>query len=97
MRPLPLFSLALCALAGSASALPASVTLKNIRHQYQGPDNCAPVTALTVLGYYGTRVSQVQVANAMKDYPGDPQVTSLELAAYLGRFCLLYTSPSPRD
>ncbi|BDP44543.1 hypothetical protein DAETH_45120 (plasmid) [Deinococcus aetherius] len=88
MRPLPLFSLALCALAGSASALPASVTLKNIRHQYQGPDNCAPVTALTVLGYYGTRVSQVQVANAMKDYPGDPQVTSLELAAYLGRFGL---------
>lgn len=44
-------SLALCALGGVASALSTSVTLKNIRHEYQGPDNCAPVTSLTVLGY----------------------------------------------
>ncbi|WP_343057687.1 C39 family peptidase [Deinococcus budaensis] len=71
-----------------AAALPANVTLNNIRHEYQGPDNCAPVTSLTVLGYYGTRVTQAQAASAMKDYPGDPQVSSLELAAYLGRFGL---------
>ncbi len=70
------------------SAVPSSVTLKNIRHEYQGPDNCAPVTALTVLGYFGTRVTQPQAAAAMKDYVGDPQVSSLELAAYLGRFGL---------
>ncbi|WP_216326258.1 C39 family peptidase [Deinococcus aestuarii] len=88
LRPLSLFLLTLCALAGSASALPASVTLKNVRHEYQGPDNCAPVTALTVLGYHGTRVTQTGAAQAMKDYRGDPQVTSLELAAYLGRFGL---------
>jgi len=73
---------------GSASAAPPSYTLKNIRHDYQGPDNCAPVTALTVLGYFGTQVTQAQAANAMKDYRGDPQVTSLEVAAYLGRFGL---------
>lgn len=84
-RLLLLTSLALC---GGAAALPASVTLKNIRHEYQGPDNCAPVTALTVLGYHGTRVTQAAAASAMKDYPGDPQVTSLELAAYLGKFGL---------
>lgn len=76
------------ALGSVAAALPASVTLKNIRHEYQGPDNCAPVTALTVLGYHGTRVTQAAAAAAMKDYPGDPQVSSLELAAYLGRFGL---------
>ncbi|MDV6374617.1 C39 family peptidase [Deinococcus arenicola] len=75
-------------LAGEAAAAPASATLKNIRHEYQGPDNCAPVTALTLLGYYGTRVTQSAAAGAMKDFPGDPQVTSLELAAYLGRFGL---------
>ncbi|GGL98265.1 C39 family peptidase [Deinococcus aerophilus] len=80
--------LACSVLGGAASALPASVTLKAIRHEYQGPDNCAPVTALTVLGYYGTRVTQASAASALKDYPGDPQVTSLELAAYLGRFGL---------
>lgn len=82
------FSLALSLLVGAASAMPARVTLEGIRHEYQGPDNCAPVTSLTVLGYYGTRVTQAQAANAMKDFPGDPQVTSLELAAYLGRFGL---------
>ncbi|WP_244898033.1 C39 family peptidase [Deinococcus indicus] len=46
------------------------------------------MTALTVLGYHGTRVSQTQAAEAMKDYRSDPQVTSLELADYLGRFGL---------
>ncbi|GGL90461.1 hypothetical protein GCM10010840_30640 [Deinococcus aerolatus] len=76
------------ALGGGAAALPSNVTLKNVRHEYQGPDNCAPVTALTVLGYHGTRVTQAAAAAAMKDYPGDPQVSSLELAAYLGRFGL---------
>ncbi|GGO33439.1 C39 family peptidase [Deinococcus humi] len=86
-RPLRLLFTAL-ALSASAAALPASVTLKNIRHEYQGPDNCAPVTALTVLGYYGTSVTQATAAAAMKDYPGDPQVSSLELAAYLGKFGL---------
>ena len=86
MSRLLLFTgLALCSVA---AALPASATLKNIRHEYQGPDNCAPVTALTVLGYHGTRVTQSAAASALKDYPGDPQVTSLELAAYLGRFGL---------
>ena len=86
MSRLLLFTgLTLCSVA---AALPTNVTLKNIRHEYQGPDNCAPVTALTVLGYYGTRVTQSAAASAMKDYPGDPQVSSLELAAYLGRFGL---------
>ncbi|CAM4433087.1 C39 family peptidase [Deinococcus marmoris] len=75
-------------LTASAAAAPASANLQNIRHEYQGPDNCAPVTALTVLGYHGTRVTQASAAAAMKDYPGDPQVSSLELAAYLGRFGL---------
>ncbi|CAM3636447.1 C39 family peptidase [Deinococcus frigens] len=83
-----LLSLTILVCCGGVTALPASVTLKDIRHEYQGPDNCAPVTALTVLGYHGTRVTQSAAAGAMKDYPGDPQVSSLELAAYLGRFGL---------
>ena len=87
-RTLSLASLVGLWLGGLASALPASVTLSDVRHEYQGPDNCAPVTALTVLGYYGTRVTQAQAVQAMKDGPADPQVSSLELAAYLGRFGL---------
>lgn len=86
-RHLPVL-LALLLTGTGAAAIPRSVTLPNVGHEYQGPDNCAPVTALTVLGYYGTRVSQRQAAAAMKDYVGDPQVSSLELAAYLGRFGL---------
>ncbi|GMA15580.1 peptidase C39 (plasmid) [Deinococcus metallilatus] len=88
LRAFAAWPLALLLLAGLGGALPASITLKNIRHEPQGPDNCAPVTALTVLGYYGTRVTQAQAARALKDGPRDPQVTSLELAAYLGRFGL---------
>ncbi|MDB5045698.1 MAG: putative peptidase precursor [Deinococcus sp.] len=80
--------LALCVLGAFSNALPASQTLDNIRHEYQALNNCAPVTALTLLGYYGTQVTQAQAAAAMKDGPNDPQVTSLELAAYLGRFGL---------
>lgn len=74
--------------AGTASALPAAVTLENIRHEQQGPDNCGPVTALTILGYHGTRVTQGQAVSALKDSPRDPQVTSLELAAYFGQYGL---------
>ncbi|WP_019586170.1 C39 family peptidase [Deinococcus apachensis] len=77
-----------CATLGIASALPASVTLKNLPYEHQGPDNCGPVTALTIAGYYGTRVTQARAANALKDSARDPQVTSLELADYLGRFGL---------
>ncbi|MEF2277437.1 C39 family peptidase [Deinococcus sp. YIM 134068] len=80
--------LTLLALVGAASAQPASVTLQNIRYERQGPDNCGPVTALTIAGYYGTRITQAQAVRALKDSPRDPQVTSLELAAYLGRFGL---------
>lgn len=88
LRMFHLFLLSGLILNGAAAALPASATLNNIRHEYQGPDNCAPVTALTVLGYHGTRVTQSAAAAVMKDFPGDPQVSSLELAAYLGRFGL---------
>ncbi|WP_102127996.1 C39 family peptidase [Deinococcus planocerae] len=80
--------LALCALSGVGAALPASVTLKNLSYERQGPDNCGPVTALSILGYHGTRVTQAQAVRALKDSAGDPQVTSLELAAYLGRYGL---------
>ncbi|UBV44181.1 C39 family peptidase (plasmid) [Deinococcus taeanensis] len=69
----------------AAAAVPAAVTLRNIRHEPQARNNCGPVTALTVLGYYGTRVTQAHAAAALKDSPSDPQVTSLELAAYFGR------------
>jgi hypothetical protein len=79
---------ALCALLGSASAFPASFILKTPPHEYQGLNNCAPVTAMTVAGYYGTRLTQAQAAGALKDSPSDPQVTSLELADYLGNFGL---------
>ncbi|MFC5846792.1 C39 family peptidase [Deinococcus petrolearius] len=92
LTPAALCSVALLlggALPGcGAAAAPAGVTLKDIRYERQGPDNCGPVTAMTVLGYHGTRVTQAQAAAALKDFPGDPQVTSLELAAYLGRYGL---------
>lgn len=80
--------LAVFAFTPPAAAAPSSTVLNNIRHEYQRLNNCGPVTALTVLGYYGTSVSQTQAAAALKDGSNDPQVTSLELAAYLGRFGL---------
>ncbi|WP_272975802.1 hypothetical protein [Deinococcus geothermalis] len=53
---------ALCLLTGPGSALPNSVRLDKIRHEPQGPNNCGPITALTVLGSYGTRVTQAPAA-----------------------------------
>ncbi|MPY66530.1 peptidase C39 [Deinococcus sp. SDU3-2] len=84
-RRLLLSILTALTLGGAASA---QVTLKNILHEPQGRDNCGPVTAMTVAGYYGTRITQAQAANALKDSASDPQVTSVELANYLGRFGL---------
>lgn len=84
-RRLLLSILTALTLGGAASA---QVTLKNIRHEPQGRDNCGPVTAMTIAGYYGTRLTQAQAANALKDSASDPQVTSVELANYLGRFGL---------
>lgn len=66
-------------------ALPGSVTLSGVGHANQGLNNCGPVTASVILGYYGQRVTQVQAAAALKDGPRDVEVSTQEVAAYLER------------
>ena len=75
-------------LLGSAAARSAAFSLDALKYQPQNLNNCGPVTAMSVLSHYGVRVSQAQAANALKDSPQDPQVSSLELYDYLTSFGL---------
>ncbi|MBZ9751615.1 C39 family peptidase [Deinococcus sp. HMF7604] len=67
------------------TTLPASVSLKGVGHDNQGLNNCGPVTASIVLGYYGKAVTQAQAAAALKDSSKDVEVSTQEVAAYLER------------
>lgn len=79
-----LFSPLLAACMSQAeTALPPRVTLSGVGHEGQALNNCGPVTAKIVLGYYGTKISQAQAAQALKDNSRDVEVSTQELAAYL--------------
>lgn len=75
-------------LLGSVSALPARFQLTPLSYQPQTLNNCGPVTAMSVLSHFGVNVSQSRAAASLKDSGGDPQVSSLELYNYLGRYGL---------
>ncbi|WP_133161720.1 C39 family peptidase [Deinococcus koreensis] len=77
-------ALAAC-LSRAEAAPPARVTLSGVGHEGQALNNCGPVTAKIILGYYGTRVTQAQAAQALKDDSRDVEVSTQELAAYLER------------
>lgn len=81
-----LLSPVLAACLGRAEAAPPPrVTLSGVGHEGQALNNCGPVTAKIILGYYGTRVTQAQAAQALKDDSRDVEVSTQELAAYLER------------
>lgn len=80
MRPL-LFSLAL-ALSTAALALPAQVKLGGIRHEYQRLNNCGPATLGMALSFWGSRLSQADIAPVVKPNRTDKHVAPEELAAF---------------
>jgi len=66
----------------SPTPLPARVRLSGIRHEYQGWNNCGPVTIGMALSYFGRTETQKVIAPLLKPDPDDKNVTLQEMAAY---------------
>ncbi|MBB6098157.1 hypothetical protein HNR42_001582 [Deinobacterium chartae] len=73
-----------------ALGLPAGAQSFALRvgHEEQQLNNCGPVTAKVVLGFWGKAVTQARAAEALKDGPDDAHVSTAELAEYLRSFGL---------
>lgn len=76
---LPVLTLALL---GAASALPAQVSIGNIKHEYQRLNNCGPVTVGMALSRWGGTLNQYDIAPKLKAGGGDVNVSPEELAAF---------------
>ena len=68
------------ALAQSSFVLPGTLGF-----EYQRLNNCGPVTTQMLLSLYGVRVTQASAAKALKGSYRDRNVTTPEMAAYLGQ------------
>ncbi|MDV6373006.1 C39 family peptidase [Deinococcus arenicola] len=77
-----LLSLLTCTLLGAASALPAQVSIGNIKHEYQRLNNCGPVTVGMALSRWGGTLNQYDIAPSMKSGGGDVNVSPDELADF---------------
>lgn len=64
------------------TALPQRVLLQGIRHEYQGWNNCGPVTIGMALSYFGRAETQREIAPILKPNPDDKNVSPEEMAAY---------------
>ncbi len=62
--------------------LPPHVLLEGIRHEYQGWNNCGPVTIGMALNFYGRQETQEVIAPILKPNPDDKNVSPEEMAAY---------------
>ncbi len=62
-------------------ALP-SATLQNVRHEFQGWNNCGPATLAMNLSYFGRTETQAQTAPFLKPGRDDKNVSPNEMAAY---------------
>ncbi|MEP7199583.1 MAG: C39 family peptidase, partial [Chloroflexota bacterium] len=61
----------------------AEVHLTNVRHEYQGWNNCGPTTVAMLLSHYGYSDTQNQTAPILKPNANDKNVGPDELAAYV--------------
>ena len=82
-----LLALMLCLLLPSTSvAAPSAFSLPgNLGFEYQRRNNCGPVTAKMLLSLYGIRISQANIAAALKGSYDDKNVTVPEVMAFLER------------
>lgn len=69
-------------LAASAAAEPDSIRLEGVRHEYQRFNNCGPATLAMALSFWGSRLTQYQMAPVLKPNQADKNVSPEELAGY---------------
>ncbi|MBB6097778.1 ABC-type bacteriocin/lantibiotic exporter with double-glycine peptidase domain [Deinobacterium chartae] len=68
---LPALFLSLCLLGpAQAARQPSSAYLEGIAHTFQTYNNCGPASLVSVLGYYGYRVSQEEARKALRPQGG---------------------------
>jgi tetratricopeptide (TPR) repeat protein len=79
LAPALLLSLALASLA---AAQPTSIRLEGVRHEYQRFNNCGPVTVGMAMSFWGSHLTQYQIAPVLKPNKADKNVSPEELAAY---------------
>jgi tetratricopeptide (TPR) repeat protein len=63
-------------------ALPAQVRLTGLRHNWQTWNNCGPATLAMNLSFFGSKLSQADVAAVLRPYRDDKNVSPEEMAAY---------------
>ncbi|ADH63015.1 hypothetical protein Mesil_1110 [Allomeiothermus silvanus DSM 9946] len=66
MRPLAPALLLSLALAPLAAAQPSSIRLEGVRHEYQRFNNCGPVTVGMAMSFWGSGLTQYQIAPVLK-------------------------------
>lgn len=74
-------------------ALPAAVTLSNIRHEYQTWNNCGPATLAMTLSYYKSPLLQKDLAPHLKPDSEDKNVFPTEIVRFINttdEFAVLY-------
>lgn len=64
-------------------SIPALVTLKNIRHEYQTWNNCGPATLGMNLSYYNSPLTQKELAPILKPDSEDKNVSPNEIVDYI--------------
>jgi tetratricopeptide (TPR) repeat protein len=63
-------------------ALPESAHLQGMRHQQQSWNNCGPATLSMLLSYFGDASTQRDIAQVIKPYNDDKNVSPEELVAF---------------
>jgi tetratricopeptide (TPR) repeat protein len=74
-------------------SLPASITLTNIRHEYQTWNNCGPATLAMNLSYFKSPLMQKDLAPLLKPDSEDKNVSPNEMVDYINstdEFGVLY-------
>ena len=62
--------------------LPPVLTLRGLRHEHQGWNNCGPATLTMLLSYWGCEKNQQDAAPVLKPDPDDKNVSPSEMEAY---------------
>ena len=63
--------------------LPENYILEDIRHEYQGWNNCGPATLAMQLSYWGRTETQADIAPFVKPDPKDEHVELTEMQGYV--------------
>lgn len=70
-------------MGGTALAAPEQIFLDGVRHEYQRLNNCGPATLGMALSYFGSGLTQYQIAPSIKPNKADKNVSPAEIKNYV--------------